>query len=79
MSLKEDMDEINDQSIDVKINPSDKVLASDTSQDRNLVIWCQEDLVFISIGQTTIGMPESDFYSLTKLTQEAAKKLLRIE
>ena len=59
----------------------DKVLASD--KDTGIMIWEDEgpegNIIFTSVGNVTISLPEGIFYSLTKTTQLAAKKLLSIE
>lgn len=59
----------------------DKVLAND--KDTGIMIWEDEgpdgNIIFTSIGNVTVSLPEGVFYSLTKTTQAAAKKLLSIE
>ena len=60
---------------------AEKVLAND--KDSGIMIWEDEGpdgkIIFTSIGNVTVSLPEPVFYSLTKTTQLAAKKLLSIE
>jgi len=52
------------------------------AEEEDVIIWFGEDpdgkSIFINVGNATVSMPEAVFYTLTKLTQEAAKKLLGI-
>jgi hypothetical protein len=67
--------EQNDKEMDQKILASDK--------ETGIMIWEDEgpdgNIIFTSIGNVTVSLPEGAFYSLTKTTQAAAKKLLSIE
>ncbi len=60
---------------------AEKVLAND--KDTGIMAWEDEGpdgkIIFTSIGNVTISLPEPIFYSLTKITQQAAKRLLSIE
>ena len=62
----------------VKQQAEDSILA----EEEDIIIWFGEDpdgkTIFINVGNATVSMPEAIFYTLTKLTQEAAKKLLGI-
>lgn len=70
--------------------PNDNLLKKkNSSKDINvladeddIIIWFDESregkLIFVNIGNTTISMSESEFYTLTKLCQITAKKLLEI-
>jgi len=53
------------------------------AEEEDVIIWFGEDpegkSVFINVGNATTSMPESVFYTLTKLTQIATKKLLGID
>lgn len=61
-----------------KQQAEDSILA----EEEDIIIWFGEDpdgkTIFINIGNATVSMPESVFYTLTKLTQRVAKKLLGI-
>lgn len=53
------------------------------AEEGEITIW-QDDspsdkYIFVNIGNGTLSMPEAVFYSLTKSTQIAAKKLLELE
>lgn len=56
------------------------ILAKD--EDFGLLIWTQNDnqgkIIIIMIDNVTVKVSEPQFYSLTKLTQIATKKLLNI-
>lgn len=71
----DDLIEKNDKEMDQKILASDK--------ETGIMIWEDEgpdgNTIFTSIGNVTVSLPEGIFYSLTKTTQLAAKKLLSIE
>jgi hypothetical protein len=60
---------------------ADKILAND--KETGIMIWGDDGpdgkTIFTNIGNVTISLPETVFYSLTKTTQLAAKKLLNIE
>lgn len=61
---------------DVEPEISDIILADDGT----VTIWHDKtNTVFVHIGNATVSMPEEVFYSLTKLAQQASKKLLGIE
>lgn len=67
----------------IKNEMENKLLAKDPETD--IVIWEEENfeksgrLIFVCIGNVTISLPEFQFYSLTKTTQIATKKLLNVE
>lgn len=59
----------------------DKILASEGDE---IVVWSEDypgngKIVFLTIGNTTINMPEEIFYALTRSTQIASKKLLNMD
>ena len=60
---------------------ADRILAND--KETGIMIWGDDGpegkTIFTNIGNVTISLPETVFYSLTKTTQLAAKKLLNIE
>jgi hypothetical protein len=59
----------------------DKVLFEDPQY--GIMIWAEEDgdqkLILMMIENTTIRFTEAQFYSLTKATQVATKKLIGID
>jgi hypothetical protein len=72
----------NDDLIKERQEMRDSILAEDEAAE--IVIWPDDDgdegiIVFLSIGNVTISMAEAQFYALTKQTQVAAKKLLKID
>lgn len=59
----------------------DKILAA---EGEDVVVWAEDyqgsgKVVFLTIGNTTMNMPEEIFYALTRATQVASKKLLKMD
>jgi hypothetical protein len=69
--------------------PNDDLLAKTgmtnvLADENDVVIWYDDStnqdfkVVFVNVGNATMSMPEPVFYTLTKLCQTSAKKLLNI-
>lgn len=72
--------EENSQLDSQEIAMADKILA----EDEEIAVWSEDfpetgKIVFLSIGNTTINMPENVFYGVTRATQIASKKLLQMD
>lgn len=52
-------------------------------EGNDVIIWYEDyedgTLVFVTVGNTTMNMPEETFYRLVKATQRAAKDMLGID
>lgn len=74
---------------DIKMKPingdveDDQMGTPPLAEEGDVLIWANdgpdEKSVFINVGNATMSMPESVFYTLTKLTQQVAKTLLNLD
>ena len=62
-----------------------KILAHERVENGEIMIWyiggIDEGMktIFVTFNNVTINIPETEFYTFTKLTQAATKKLLNID
>ena len=60
----------------------DKMKDMMLAEGEDVMVWYDDTpvgkTIFINVGNATVSMPETVFYELTKLTQQAAKELLGI-
>jgi hypothetical protein len=71
----------NDDLLKEQREMANKILTED--KEAQIVIWPESGpdglLIFLSISNVTLSLPEFQFYALTKHLQIASKKLLRID